>query len=155
MEARQKEHEYFVSLNATLNSVDPLPCKDISQLALNKIPVLALNKIPVLSSNNLSCSTCNFNTCRQSQLQRHLVTTKHIKSTNISTPEYNKYQCANCDKIYKHHSSLWKHHKTCIIKKEKNNIESTDKEMILLLLQQNAKLIEQNSIFVKIITNIH
>jgi len=105
----------------------------------------------------LGCKICNYNTCRQSQLDRHLSTLKHIeatkglqKTTNICEqidvdPNQTKYNCLTCDKSYKHHSSLWKHAKTCSNKKvtynEKDDSELSEKELIMMLLKQNSELI--------------
>jgi hypothetical protein len=90
-------------------------------------------------------------------LTRHILTQKHINATkellkttnigdkNCDTKSSHKYQCVNCDKIYKHHSSLWKHNKCCTyIKKpiEPNFSEPTEKELIILLLKDNKVLQE-------------
>ena len=107
------------------------------------------------SSSKLSCKICDFNTCRQSQLTRHISTQKHInatkeqlKATNLenqigdATDSY-KYQCINCNKKYKHHSSLWKHNKCCTKKADillKEDPDPTVKELIIMLLKQNAEL---------------
>ena len=102
----------------------------------------------------LSCKICNYNTCRQSQFDRHLLTLKHIeatkglqKTTNTCEqidvdPTQTKYNCSTCDKSYKHHSSLWKHAKTCSNKKVTSyDSEPTEKELIMMLLKQNSELI--------------
>jgi hypothetical protein len=117
---------------------------------------MATDLIPK-SSSKLCCKICDFNTCRQSQLTRHILTQKHINATkellkttnigdkNCDTKSSHKYQCVNCDKIYKHHSSLWKHNKCCTyIKKpiEPNFSEPTEKELIILLLKDNKVLQE-------------
>ena len=65
------------------------------------------------------CETCDYNTCRKTNYDKHVMTSKHIKTTNAiqNTTESSKkvadlFWC-DCGNSYKHHSSLWKHRKTC------------------------------------------
>jgi hypothetical protein len=51
-----------------------------------------------------------------------------------------KYSCETCNRGYSSRNGLWKHKKSC------SNI---DKELIMMLLKQNAQLIEHNSELVK------
>ena len=85
------------------------------------------------------CNNCHYNTSRLSQYTRHLVTRKHIiLQENIQiVPKI--YNCVNCNKMYKHHSSLWNHNKKCISKNDdiiekkydnKNNDENKNKQTI-------------------------
>jgi len=124
------------------------------------------------SSSKLGCKICDFNTCRQSQLTRHISTQKHINATkeqlmatNLENQigdekDSNKYQCINCNKKYKHHSSLWKHNKYCTKKADillKEDPEPTEKELIMLLLKDNKALqelvIEQSKNMMEICKN--
>lgn len=52
------------------------------------------------------CSECNYKTTRKANFMRHLNSKQHM------------YKCEYCDRLYKHHSSLWKHKKTCECKDE-------------------------------------
>ena len=112
----------------------------------------------ILVPTSFECKICDFTTSRKSQLDRHLNTQKHIQATimeNDKDSEKKKiHQCKNCDKIYKHHSSLWKHTKICPVKKEK---EISDKELIIMLMKQNAQLTElcKNGINSHNTTNSH
>jgi len=149
LEAKQKEHEYFISLNATLNSVDPLPFKDILQV--NKISKNTNNdRLLELPLQKFSCSTCNYYTSNKKDWGKHINTEKHINNTALINSKITvlqnikEYKC-QCGNIYKHRSSLSFHKKKCVIK----NTEVTDKQLIILLLKQNAELIEQNSEFLK------
>ena len=142
LEARQREQEYFISLGATLNSIEPLPCKIESASTLSNITgdeTILNNSLP-----KFVCSVCDFKCYKRGDFTRHIVTIKHIKLTNPKPQIINKveYTCS-CGKSYKHMPSLSFHKKKCIIKIP----ELTDKELIAALLIQNAKLIEQNSIF--------
>ena len=123
--------------------------------------LLSVPKVPKVP-NTLQCKICNYTTYRNSQLERHFLSLKHlnatkkIQNTTKDEPNIKIYQCLYCVKTYKHHSSLWKHNKNC----NKNptckpvvvspieavpievKTEITDKELILMLLQQNAELIK-------------
>jgi len=141
LEARQKEQEYFILLGATLNSINPLPCKIESTKVINIIS----NDNEIILNNSLPkfiCSVCNFKCFKKGDLNRHNKTIKHTNIINTKILNKKEYTCS-CGNIYKHRSSLSFHKKTCTIK----NHQATDKEMIAILLKQNAKLIEQNAIF--------
>uniref|UniRef100_A0A6C0HB21 C2H2-type domain-containing protein n=1 Tax=viral metagenome TaxID=1070528 RepID=A0A6C0HB21_9ZZZZ len=71
-----------------------------------------------------NCEFCDFNTCKKSNYDKHLLTPKHEKNSKIlqilqnttylapENAENKNYNC-NCGKSYKHHSSLWNHKKNC------------------------------------------
>ena len=73
---------------------------------------------------------------------RHLLTPKHemakkrLTNTNKKVPEstYEIFRCDNCDKIYKHQSSLCKHKKIC-----KKNETNNDK-LVEYLMKENSEL---------------
>lgn len=71
-------------------------------------------------SGKFACISCDYNTSRHSQYERHLLTSKHINSTNFNkleqmeTKSSGDYNCLKCGKKYKERSGLWKHKKTCI-----------------------------------------
>jgi hypothetical protein len=111
-EARQKEQEYFVLLNATLNSIEPMPkpkfkpIKATEKIIKNTFYCEKCNthcdtaklfeihnntkkhmkqnetKIVPNSSNNYICNCCNYKTSRLSQYERHLLTDKHSNHVN-------------------------------------------------------------------------
>ena len=99
------------------------------------------------------CELCDYSTSRKSQFERHLLTAKHHKTTidyKTTTKKFQKssedfcyvYCCEKCNKIYKHHSSLWKHKKTCNNKLDltlntPDNI--SDKEIIMKLINENQE----------------
>ena len=120
------------------------------------------------SSEKFSCLTCNYNTCRKSQYDRHLSTVKHSRqqmSTVINdlVPKSSKtYTCKNCNKDYKDKSGLWRHNKTCSFKLDDN--KSTDKELIMMLIKENSQvknmmieqqnmIMEQQNMIIKVIEN--
>ena len=142
-EARQKEQEYFISLNATLNSIEPMPK-----------PKIKPNEVKE-TTGVFSCTLCNYKCYVKFSYERHLLTAKHISETQKHISETNetkmKQLVCDCGTVCYSRTTLWRHKKTCInTKKETNNdyvntqqitpSEQTDKELILLLLKQNNEL---------------
>jgi hypothetical protein len=77
------------------------------------------------------CEKCDYNTCRKTNYDKHVTTAKHLKTTNAmqNTTESSKkvaylFWC-DCGNSYKHHSSLWKHRKTCNKKEQKEVLVET------------------------------
>jgi len=117
-EARQKELEYFISLNATLNSIEPMPKpKSISMFKTKKTNNSAADGINSTLFKFI-CEACNYKCCKKSEWIRHTLTIKHINTTNYNqkSPEIatKEYTCS-CGKIYNHRSSLFNHKKKCNI----------------------------------------
>ena len=70
-QARQKEQEYFISLNATLNSIEPMskPKVNLQKTTTN------------MEKNNIFiCEYCNFKCNKQSSFIRHKETNKHKRN---------------------------------------------------------------------------
>jgi hypothetical protein len=103
-----------------------------------------------------NCVVCNFKCCKIYSWNRHIMTSKHIKATNVNDLATEKgqkgqiYCCENCGKEYNDRTGLWRHKKKCNINKETENqiddkktSNSIDKdELIIQLLKQNAKLMD-------------
>jgi hypothetical protein len=97
------------------------------------------------------CKNCDFNTCNKKDYTRHLKTKKHLSNdfqciSNKNTQETH-YECS-CGKIYKDNSGLWRHKKKCPkINVELNDtiedVDVSDKNLILTLIQQNNELQKQ------------
>ena len=110
------------------------------------------------SSKKFICLDCDYSTSRSSQHERHVLTDKHLKrclSTEINekVPKSSDvFECL-CGKSYKERSGLWRHKQKCSVEdtpltKEcsyKKPIEPSDKELILMVVQQNSELIKENS----------
>jgi len=121
------------------------------------------------SSKEFKCKNCDYNTCRKSQYDRHLLTSKHIKNveilqnTTFLVPKVLEFICNSCNKKYKHHSSLYNHKKNCINEKvnedinDKYNNNEISPELIMSVLQQNKELqtmlIEQNKTIIELSKN--
>ena len=101
------------------------------------------------------CEVCDFICYKKSNYVIHCQTKKHMYRVNgndmeISEIQKNaKYACT-CGKIYSTNSGLWKHKKLCNndiqqnIESSKKN-EISDKELIMMVVKQNAELMKENS----------
>lgn len=155
-QAKQKEQEYFISLNATLNSVEPFP---------NKKEKVEKTIIETEHNVTYNCETCKYYTCFKKDFNKHLLTSKHVRLTNINTSIDSTEKltqllvCNVCTKKYKSRVGLWKHHKVCkhhcndiIVPVETNVVQCytntpSDKDLIMMLIQENAKLVKDNHDF--------
>jgi len=79
-EARKKEQEYFISLNATLNSIEPLPKPKQKVI----IPIKEKKKKEIFL-----CSTCNIRCNTIKLLEDHNKTQKHLKKLDGSLSQEN------------------------------------------------------------------
>jgi hypothetical protein len=109
------------------------------------------------------CEICNLNTNIKKDFDKHLLTAKHSKLTDLSTSTLENeidLKCPYCKKIYKSRVGLWKHKKLCeeinqeinqeiISSANTQNISNQiTPELILSVLEQNKELtnlvVEQN-----------
>jgi len=144
-EARIKEQEYFVSLNANLNSIEPLPLPKIIEPVTENLIELEKNQ---KSTNEFVCEKCDFNTYNKKDYKRHLKTIKHINpnAQQLSIKNTPKNPCCKCGKNYKDNSGLWRHKKVCNtnVTKESTDIEkdeliSSKDELIKYLINENKE----------------
>jgi len=130
-----------------------------------RTPLQNLHNLKVSSEKiNHTCKFCDYNTSRKSSIDSHNQSKRHIlnafKQVHIIVNENSaKYQCKNCDKIYKNRNGLWYHNKTCLTTKETEPHLATDAllapenlmniNVIYELIKQNNEfktlLVEQNS----------
>jgi hypothetical protein len=163
-EARKKEQEYFVSLNATLNSIEPyaipkprevieknkiikevLHCKECNKYFNNKdllethnktnkhMKNLEPNKKCKKNAKEFTCEPCNYKCSKESEYKKHLLTLKHINTTNHNTLDITiekEYIC-DCGKKYNHRASLFNHKKNC-------NTDENSKLSELKLFEENS-----------------
>jgi len=110
------------------------------------------------------CEKCDVKCSKKFNWERHLITPKHTMEINGNNLDIKmeqkeqKYLCKKCGKKFQTNAGLWKHTQKCNSKEEsesiiENNNEPTEKELIMMLLKQNAQLIEQNAELVKNGTN--
>ena len=116
----------------------------------------------VQNTKKFICEKCDYKTSRESQWQRHLLTSKH-NLYNI-TPQAdslekvivkNNFICV-CGKVYSYVNGLYKHKKKCHIY---NNLSGnnqptnkmTDKEIIMMLIKDNNEF--KNNLFASLQEN--
>jgi len=107
------------------------------------------------NSPKFYCIFCSIKTDNKKDFSKHLLTPKHKKNESLTNSEQNSpkipitHNCKKCNKKYKSRVGLWYHEKKCSINneliKEENNseIDVSDKNLILTLIQQNNELQKQ------------
>ena len=166
-EARMKEHEYFMLLKATLNSVEPIPKPKpfIKTSSKPKAIVKIYNNVSDIiktssTAHKFSCNCCLFQCSKKSNYSKHLLTPKHIKASSgtQTTEKCNKFEC-NCGKQYLTNSGLWKHAKKCKSTTDAIKNYCVDKEIIMLQMQENNELtnmlVEKHKSALKMIMDEH
>ena len=94
------------------------------------------------------CKDCDYGCGRKSSWEQHKMTGKHQKAMSGLTNANKKYACEKCGAEFKHQPSLSRHRKKCQTPEleicheivEKNDIY--DKDLIMMLVKQNAELME-------------
>jgi hypothetical protein len=117
-------------------------------------------KVPK-SSKMYVCNSCDYNTVRESQYDRHLMTAKHKKLTLLTKKvqkSSKKFICESCDKCYKSRVGLWKHKQLCsdaidVSYNMVDNIAHQSSEMTIQPTESNTiiELIRQNQEFKELI----
>ena len=126
------------------------------------------NEIMLKLCPKFYCKNCDYNTSKKSSYTNHLLSAKHIKTTNnneIMPKLCSTHKCENCEKKYTDRAGLWRHKKKCVKnekkeEKEENIIETENNnispELILNIIKQNQEfknlLIEQNNKNLELIT---
>jgi hypothetical protein len=93
------------------------------------------------------CNICHFNTCKLTDYNKHILTQKHIRNKMATDGNINlektSYICENCGKEYNDRTGLWRHKNksNCVMKKSEPDI-NIDKELMLMLINQNKELLE-------------
>jgi hypothetical protein len=111
------------------------------------------------------CKLCDIKTNNKKDFNKHILTLKHKKQTEINGLSTNfpkntittveSFICSNCNKQYKERSGLWRHIKNCkhenitIIEDNQIDVSTLDMNLIMQLLKQNdefkALMVEQNN----------
>ena len=107
------------------------------------------NGIQAKQDKYFHCELCDYSTCIKYNYKNHINTIKHknnVLSTNDNENQGNsskKFECDICHKNYNDRTGLWKHKKKCCKKDDEIN-EISDKELIMMIIKQNAELIKEN-----------
>ena len=97
------------------------------------------------------CEKCHYKCSKKFCWEQHLSTSKHKNATSSYINATYNYEC-ECGKKYKHHSSFYRHAKSCQQNPPPNDnqidINSLDINLIMQILKQNDEfkslMIEQN-----------
>ena len=140
IEAKTKEQEYFISLKATLNSIEPMPSIKENVKTPKKVKVEIPEKVKVkisekvnLNIRNFSCDKCNFTCDKQSDWKRHIVRPKHLRIIETTPKIIQKITCEKCEfeccnkRDWLRHISTPKHIKNIENKLEQKTIHKCKK----------------------------
>ena len=95
-----------------------------------------------------SCKLCNYNTSKESDYNKHLLTMKHKSQISDDKKTANDFICSVCSKKYKSRVGLWSHKKKCFAEKK---IEYDSKENIDFTKLHNPIL--NNSVILQILND--
>ena len=131
------------------------------------------------------CKSCDYITSKKSSYDKHLLTAKHaiinkkIQNATEKPPEVapDSYKCS-CNKIFKYHSGLWRHKKTCLplnqddnsnnsnnskkqqevqISIDSKSLDISDKEIIKMLIHECTEfknlILDQNKTIIELSKN--
>jgi hypothetical protein len=173
-EARKKEQEYFISMNATLNSIEPMPTKKPKEIIIKN----------TIIKETFFCEKCNIKFNNLNLFETHKKTKKHIKNNTregsiiensaifvckvchfecSKQSNYNKHilsqkhisytngiqknankPVCECGKKYNYYSGLWRHKKLCNIT-ENIVIEDASANEIKVLTTIVSELVKSNN----------
>jgi hypothetical protein len=108
-------------------------------------------------ANFFCCKICDYSTSKTNDYSKHLLTSKHKKNENDSkmivdvakkSPKKPKAYKCECGNEYKYDSGYYRHKKKCLNKNIELNetvedVDVSDKNLILTLIQQNNELQKQ------------
>jgi len=121
-------------------------------------------KVATKSSSIYSCEICDYTSSRKSNLVNHLKSMRHQSATfyEKNRKVAKKYCCDKCSKTFANNSGLWKHNIKCNTNTEPVTTPNhIDKELILMVIKQNAELVEivkngtHNNIYNNTISHSH
>jgi hypothetical protein len=181
-EAREKEQEYFVSLNATLNSIEPFPkpkiknivikkeivknefycvkcninCKSANLLELHNATKKHKNHsdcIENTTTKKFVCMTCDYECSKNSDFIKHEMSRKHTANVAGDIKLAKEFKCERCEKIYNSRNGLWKHNKTCIQEPIVEK-EKTEPTDENIVIEEKTEKTEKEQNDIKILTNL-
>jgi hypothetical protein len=149
-EARIREHEYCDLLKPSLNLINPVSNNKYNVLQFDNSIKNKDDLNDIIKTPKYYCQKCDYGTSKKSSYDDHLLSRKHMMSTdgNKNLPKIcSEHICDECGKIYKDRSGLWRHlqkHKNYDNNKNLKTDEDSDdistKELILMIFKQNTEL---------------
>jgi hypothetical protein len=115
------------------------------------------------------CEICDIKTDNKKDYNNHILTQKHQRQSGVNKMETNfpkisqhvYFTCDNCNKEYRSRVGLWKHKNTkkceniSEIKNHANDLEEpTEKQLIMMLINQNSTLVKENNDFKNMILEV-
>ena len=99
------------------------------------------NKQNVKNENYFTCELCDFVCNKQSNMYKHEQTAKHVNNLKRKTNQNYCNEIFNCEcgKKYKFNSGLSRHKMVCKQSTIQIN-EPSDKELIMMLIKENAEM---------------
>jgi hypothetical protein len=76
------------------------------------------NNLAPKNAKNFHCKSCDFACFKQSDYNRHIMTSKHLKANKDIEYAITHHLCTICSHNFKHASSLSRHKKKCILEQE-------------------------------------
>ena len=96
-----------------------------------------------MSQKKYTCDACKFFSTNKKDYTKHLRTVKHKRMQPVSMKApIQKYECPKCHKCYVHHSSYYRHRKTCnqsIFDKEKESMKEIIKNQLDIITRQTKE----------------
>jgi len=167
-EAKIKEQQHYEIIKILPQCIDKVEtyCEIYNEpITTNIHKINAKSTVNDKNAEKFYCNLCDLNPCNKSDYTRHLQTQKHknnvlttndnVLTTIDNAKNAKKYVCKFCQKFYNDRAGLWRHNKKCNIEltNEKCIDEPTDKELIVMLLKQHTKIMEQNTELIEVMKN--
>jgi hypothetical protein len=96
------------------------------------------------------CTNCDYSCCRKYNLDRHILSAKHLQVTQVTKNEQNEqpkktstYSCDICGQTYESRNGLWKHKKKCTIESSETGDVSSLTKLVFELVKSNGDLQKQ------------
>ena len=88
------------------------------------------------------CEQCDFKCYMKCDWDRHITRPKHIEGNGMEIKNLKKTYNCTCGKIFLSNSGLWKHKNVCNKEEIVEKDDTSEKELIMMLIKQNSELLE-------------
>ena len=109
------------------------------------------------SSNIYTCNFCDYSTSRNSQYERHLLTSKHILKQNETSSDPKKFKktyTCDCGITCNSRTTLWRHKKQCGMISCAEDLNDSSKQQQLVEYLLHLLTFQMPIVFKKIETNL-